>query len=161
MTGPESAPINTSKSVLMICGSMRKQSFNRQLGEIAVQELQAYVDVHWLDYEDVPLFNQDTEFSTPASVTRIRKEVDEASALWILCPEYNNGLSGLLKNCIDWLSRPISPNAQDSVLISKTVTHCGAGGGSAASAAAAQLEQVLLRAQAHTVYNPYASLLGQ
>ncbi|MEE1295764.1 MAG: NADPH-dependent FMN reductase [Bifidobacterium sp.] len=137
--------------VLMVCGSLRERSFNRQMGEVAAHTLNRHVEVRWLDYSDVPIFNQDLEFPTPDPVARVRREVEEADALWILCPEYNSGLPAVLKNLIDWLSRPIEHGGKETALKHKLVTHSGAVGGSAAAFAAAELVDVLARAQADTL----------
>ena len=60
-----------------------------------------------LDYSDVPLFNQDIESPTPDAVKRVRGIVQSADGIWFFSPEYNHFFPGVLKNLIDWLSRPI------------------------------------------------------
>jgi len=56
----------------------------------------------------VPLFNQDIEHPAPDPVRRVREAVKAADGLWFFSPEYNHGVPGVLKNLIDWLSRPVS-----------------------------------------------------
>ena len=71
------------KKILFISGSLRKESFNRQLLEMAAQRLLSDFECTFLDYGDLPLLNQDEEFPAPAAVQRIRSLVASADALWI------------------------------------------------------------------------------
>ena len=114
-------------TVLMIVGSLRKQSFNRQLAQFAAHALAGRANVSVLDWRDVPVFNQDEEFPNPESVSAARAAVAGADALWIVTPEYNHGMPGPLKNLLDWLSRPAEDGAP-SPLFGKTMTMSGAGG---------------------------------
>lgn len=63
------------KNILFIVGSLRKQSFNRQLAAMAEKMLSNRYKINYLSFEDVPLMNQDLEAATPAAVSRVRKEV--------------------------------------------------------------------------------------
>lgn len=94
--------------ILAIVGSLRKESYNRQLALAAKEFLGERVDFELLDYHDVPLMNQDIEYPAPDAVKRVREEVKSADGIWFFTPEYNHFFSGVLKNLIDWLSRPIS-----------------------------------------------------
>lgn len=114
-------------TVLMIVGSLRKKSFNRQLAQFAAGELAGSANVRMLDWHEVPMFNQDEEFPTPEAVAAARTEVAEADAIWIVTPEYNHGMPGPLKNLLDWLSRP-ADDGSPSPLLGKTMTMSGAGG---------------------------------
>lgn len=125
-------------SVLVIVGSLRKRSLNRQLAEYAAAALRGCARVSFLDYADLPLISQDDEVPVPAAVQRVRDEVAAADGLWIVTPEYNHGVPGVLKNLIDWLSRPAFPDGT-SVLFGKPVTYSGAAGSSAARYAMAGL----------------------
>jgi chromate reductase len=117
------------KTVLAIPGSLRGKSFNRALlraaREVAPQELP--IDVYE-ELGSIPLFDEDLETSTsggPESVRRLREQVDRADGLLISTPEYNHSVPGVLKNAIDWLSRP----APREVLAGKPVAVVGASGG--------------------------------
>lgn len=132
-----------NKKVLFICGSLRKNSLNRQLGEMARRLMSASVDTHWLDYSDLPYMNQDIEFPAPDAVQRVRQEVLDSDALWICSPEYNYGIPGVLKNCIDWLSRPLAEGSKETAIRDKLITYTCAGGGSVARYAAANLAVTL------------------
>lgn len=94
------------KKVLLIVGSMREKAFNRQAALMAQKMLEKKADVSILSYEDLPQMNQDIEFPAPEAVARVRKEVAEADGLWFFTPEYNHSYPGVLKNLLDWLSRP-------------------------------------------------------
>ena len=84
--------------VLMIIGSLRKGSFNRRMAGEIQKLIGDRADVTILEYADIPYMNQDIEFPAPAEVARVRKEVQDADALWICTPEYNGNIPGVLKN---------------------------------------------------------------
>lgn len=92
--------------ILAIVGSLRKDSYNRQLALKAKEAIGNRADFELLDYLDVPFFNQDIEFPTPGPVKRVREKVILADGIWFFTPEYNHSVPGALKNLIDWLSRP-------------------------------------------------------
>ena len=92
--------------ILAIVGSLRKDSFNKQLAQAAKESLQKNAELTILDYHDVPLLNQDIEYPAPPAVAKVRAEVMAADGIWFFTPEYNHFFPGVLKNLIDWLSRP-------------------------------------------------------
>lgn len=117
--------------ILFIVGSLRKQSFNRQLAEQARKVIGNRADTALLEWSDVPVLNQDEEFPAPASVQRVREAVADADALWFVTPEYNHSMPGGLKNLIDWLSRPLE-DGSPAVITKKTATYSAFSGGSCA-----------------------------
>ena len=123
------------KKVLMIVGSLRKNSFNHQLAKQVEAMLSGSAEVCFLSYGDLPFMNQDLEFPAPESVARVRQAVQEADGIWIFSPEYNYQLPGVLKNLLDWLSRPLVPNdwERGSAVKGKPVTISGVAGKSAAA----------------------------
>lgn len=133
------------KNILFIVGSLRKQSFNHQLAAMAEKMLEGQFNIQYLDFEDVPLMNQDLEANTPAPVVRVRKEVLAADGIWIFTPEYNYSYPGLLKNLLDWLSRPmdISNFANPSAVVGKKVTASGAGGNNQTASCREKLNDLL------------------
>ena len=133
------------KNILFIVGSLRKQSLNRQLAAMAEKMLSNRYKINYLSFEDVPLMNQDLEAATPASVSRVRKEVLAADGIWIFTPEYNFSYPGLLKNLFDWLSRPmdISNFTNPSAVVGKKVTASGAGGNNQTASCRAKLNELL------------------
>lgn len=121
--------------ILAISGSLRKGSYNRSLARAAQQtvvNIDPSIEFIILDWGDVPLFNQDIEFPAPEAVTRIRESVRQADGIWIFTPEHNHSYPGVLKNLLDWLSRPIS-KTEKQVLAGKPVAFCGTSPGSSGS----------------------------
>lgn len=94
--------------ILAIVGSLRRDSLNRQLALLAKAAVGERAAFDLLDYDDVPLLNQDYEYPAPEPVRRVRKEVKSADGIWFFTPEYNHAVPGVLKNLVDWLSRPVS-----------------------------------------------------
>lgn len=133
------------KNILFIVGSLRQQSFNRQLAAMAEKMLANQFNIKYLDFEEVPFMNQDLESVAPAPVVSVRKEVLAADGIWIFTPEYNYSYPGLLKNLLDWLSRPmdISDYTNPSAVVGKKVTVSGAGGGNQTASCRAKLNELL------------------
>ena len=117
------------KKILFIVGSVRKNSLNRQLAEAAAEIIGERAQATFLEYADLPYMNQDIEFPAPESVERVRKQVKDADGIWIFTPEYNYQIPGVLKNLLDWLSRPVVPGDRSTAAaFGKPVTISGAGG---------------------------------
>ena len=133
------------KKILFVVGSMRKESFNRQRANIIAEELKGKAEVSFLSYGDIPFMNQDIEFPTPEEILRVRSEVEGADGLWIFTPEYNSSYPGVLKNLLDWLSRPHKPNdyANGSSVTGKKVAISGVEGKSAAAGSRGKLKDLL------------------
>lgn len=133
------------KKVLMIVGSLRKNSFNYQLAKQTEQMLAGQAEVSFLSYADLPYMNQDIEFPAPESVARVRRAVQEADGIWIFSPEYNYQIPGVLKNLLDWLSRPLVPNDRERISAAKgkPVTISGVAGRSGAAGVRKNLSMLL------------------
>lgn len=133
------------KKVLMIVGSLRKNSFNLQLARTVESMLTGRAQVTFLFYSDLPFLNQDMEFPVPESVARVRQAVLEADGIWIFSPEYNYQIPGVLKNLLDWLSRPMAPGAsrQSAAVSGKRVTISGVAGRSGAAGVRKNLSALL------------------
>ncbi|RBP59684.1 chromate reductase [Alkalibaculum bacchi] len=95
-------------NIVAIVGSLRKDSLNLQLAKIAQSYVEGKANFEILNISGVPFFNQDIEYPAPEEVQRIREKVKVADGVWFFAPEYNHFFSGVLKNTIDWLSRPFS-----------------------------------------------------
>src|SRR5277367_1226670 len=94
-------------SVLGICGSLRKGSFNQAALNTAIELKPAGMEVTVADISQIPLYNEDVRAQGfPSPVEMLRQQIKAADALLIACPEYNYCMSGVLKNAIDWASRP-------------------------------------------------------
>lgn len=121
--------------ILAIVGSLREKSINKQLATKAKEILGDKVEFEILNYNEVPFFNQDIEYPAPKVVSEIRNKVIDADGIWIFTTEYNHYFSGVLKNLIDWLSRPVS-DTQGQVLSGKKAALSGAAFGGAGTAIA-------------------------
>jgi chromate reductase, NAD(P)H dehydrogenase (quinone) len=125
----------TPLNVLGIAGSLRRGSYNRGLIRAAVALAPADVRITVHELDDLPMFNADVEaLGDPEPVRGFKQAIAGADALLIASPEYNRCVPGVLKNAIDWASRP----ARQSVLTNKPVAIMGAstGGGGTARAQA-------------------------
>lgn len=91
-------------NILALSGSLRSRSTNTALLNAAAELAPVGVAVTLYDYADVPLYNGD--LSVPEAVERLRAAITEADAVLIATPEYNYSIPGVLKNAIDWASRP-------------------------------------------------------
>jgi chromate reductase len=100
-----------SMKVVGISGSLRKGSFNTGLLKHVSNSAPDGVEFEIADISEVPLFNQDMEKDPPQSVEDFKELVSGADAILFASPEYNHGISGVLKNAIDWLSRPPAESA--------------------------------------------------
>ena len=105
----------TTPRILAFAGSVREESFNVRLLQIAVAGAQAAgADVTVLDLREfpLPLFNEDLEREgVPENATRLKQRFLEHDGLLIASPEYNSSVTPLLKNTIDWVSRPAEGEA--------------------------------------------------
>ena len=112
------------KNILFIVGSLRKGSFNHQLAEEAEKMLAGKANVSYLDYSQVPVFNQDLESPVLPVLAEVREQVLVADAIWIFSPVYNHSIPGPVKNLLDWLSRALdlSDTRGASALQDKFVT---------------------------------------
>lgn len=94
-------------TILGIAGSLRRASFNAGLLRAARDSAPDGVTIQIGDIADVPLYNGDTEAAqgTPAAVALLNQQMAAADGLLLVTPEYNNGIPGVFKNVIDWMSR--------------------------------------------------------
>jgi chromate reductase, NAD(P)H dehydrogenase (quinone) len=111
--------------VLAISGSLRADSYNTALARAAAELAPPAVDVELYEgLAEIPLYDADRDGEhTPVAVRELRERIASADALFVVTPEYNGSVSGVLKNAIDWASRPAGP---DSVLWGKTAAIAGA-----------------------------------
>jgi NAD(P)H-dependent FMN reductase len=99
--------------VLVLLGSLRAASINRQLAELAVETAPKGVSLQLFDrLGELPLYNEDIDNDDVAEpVVALRAAAAEADAALVVTPEYNGSIPGVLKNAIDWLSRPFGNGA--------------------------------------------------
>lgn len=110
--------------IVAIAGSLRSGSLNRQLALSAKEVIGHRATFSLLEYADVPLLNQDIEYPAPDAVRRVREAVKGADGIWFFTPEYNHFFPGVLKNLIDWLSRPVG-ETEPQVLAGKPAAISG------------------------------------
>jgi chromate reductase len=99
--------------VLGFAGSLRRQSYNRAILAAASEMVPDDATLEIFDLEGIPPFNQDLELEPPEKVRDFKARIRAADAILIATPEYNYSISGVLKNAIDWASRPYGDNAFD------------------------------------------------
>src|SRR5208282_2737173 len=94
-------------NVLAICGSLRAGSYNKAALRTAIELKPPGMTIETADIRSLPLYNEDVRAEGfPAPVETLRRQIAAADALIFACPEYNYSMSGVLKNAIDWASRP-------------------------------------------------------
>ena len=103
--------MNQQLSILGFAGSLRKGSYNRALLRAASELIPGDANLEIFDLDGIPPFNQDLEYSLPEKVKEFKRKIKAAEALLIVTPEYNYSIPGVLKNAIDWASRPFGDNS--------------------------------------------------
>jgi chromate reductase len=93
-------------NIAVVIGSIRKDSFNRQLAQTITKLFPAEFTFTYVRIDDLPLYNQDDDANPPAQVTRLKGEISAAQGVLFFTPEYNRSIPGVLKNAIDHASRP-------------------------------------------------------
>ena len=125
--------VNQPIRLLGIAGSLRSASFNRALLRAAVEVAPSGVEITTFDeLGALPFYDADVEAAgEPVPVRRLRAAIDRADALLIATPEYNDGTSAVLKNAIDWASRPPQRTLAGKLVavMGASVTPSGARGG--------------------------------
>jgi chromate reductase len=119
-------PYKEKVNVLGIAGSLREGSYNRALLRAAQETAPDDMEIQIFDNEtlkSIPPYNEDIrQLGEPETVEILKREISHADALLFAIPEYNYSMSGVLKNAIDWASRPLG----DSPLDGKPIAIMGA-----------------------------------
>ena len=105
--------MNNPIRILGIAGSLRRESYNRAALRAATKLVPEGAILETFELDGIPVFNQDEEQNPPAKVTELKRRIREADAILFVTPEYNYSVSGVLKNAIDWASRPYGDNVWD------------------------------------------------
>lgn len=104
--------MNKKIKILGIAGSIRQGSYNMLVLKTAVNLAPENTEIEIFDrLDEFPLFNQDKEKDPPEAVAELKEKVREADAVLLVTPEYNYSVPGVLKNAIDWVSRPYGDNS--------------------------------------------------
>lgn len=128
-------------NIAVFVGSLRQDSLNKKLAKSLEAYLPDGVEIHYVDFSAVPLYNQDLEENYPEAALRVKKQIEAADGVLFVTPEYNRGIPGVLKNVIDWVSRPWGQNS----LAGKPAAVIGISGSTLGTALAqTQLRSVLL-----------------
>ncbi len=112
-------------NILGIAGSLRRASYNRGALRAAQELAPEGIRIEIFDLDGIPPFNQDDDRNPPEPVVALKSRIRAADAILIVTPEYNYSIPGVLKNAIDWASRPYDDNAWEG----KPVAIMGASGG--------------------------------
>lgn len=144
--------------VLGFAGSLRKDSYNRAALQAAQELLPTGMTLEIFDLAPIPLFNEDVEREGfPAAVVEFKERIATADALLIATPEYNYSIPGVLKNALDWASRPPG----QSPLMGKPLAFMGASTGYFGSSRAQyHLRQVCVVLNMHPVNSPEVFISG-
>lgn len=144
--------------LLGISGSLRAGSFSTAVLEGLQAELAGKSDLTVFRLNGVPLYDQDLDTANPpAAVAALRKAIREADGVVVSTPEYNYGTSGVLKNAIDWASRPYGQSAfagKAALIVSSSP---GTTGGVRAQH---QTREALSAVGAHVVSHPHVAIAG-
>ncbi len=137
--------------ILGIAGSLRQASFNRGLLRYGREVAGPEAEVEIFDIAPIPLYNHDQEGDLPSIVREFKAKIVSADAILLVTPEYNYSISGVLKNALDWGSRPGKDNSWEG----KPVAIMGASSGShGTSRAQYQLRQMLVTLNMHAINKP-------
>lgn len=144
-------------TVLGICGSLRAASYNKATLRTAIELKPPGMTIETADIGAIPLYNEDVRAQGfPPPVEKLRAQIAAADALLFVTPEYNYSMPGVLKNAIDWASRP-----PDQPFAGKPVAIMGAGAGMAGTARAQyDLRRSCVFLDMHPVNKPEV-LIGQ
>jgi chromate reductase len=142
--------------VVGFAGSLRRGSLNHALLRAAGELAPPGVEVEIVDLLPIPLYNADIEAGgLPEPVLAFRERIAAADALLIATPEYNFSYSGVLKNAIDWASRPPRPSPLDD----KPLAIVGAGGRMGTTRAQYHLRQVMMHLNTHALNRPEVAIV--
>jgi chromate reductase len=102
-----------TRQILFLNGSLRRDSLNRRLGAIAARSLPATYEAVFGELTEIPHYDGDIDNrdAVPEAVQYLRHCISEAEGVYWSTPEYNYAVPGVVKNAIDWASRPLVPRS--------------------------------------------------
>jgi chromate reductase len=103
--------MNRPIRILGIAGSLRRASYNRAALRAATQLVPEGATLETFELDNLPAFNQDEDGNPPAVVSELKRRIRGTDAILFVTPEYNYSIPGVLKNAIDWASRPYGDSA--------------------------------------------------
>ena len=98
-------------TIAVLVGSLRRESINRKLAKALAKLGQGKFKFHFVELGDIPIYNEDLWKDPPAAVLRMKKDIESADAVLFATPEYNRSIPPVVKNAIDWGTRPWGKNS--------------------------------------------------
>ncbi|MEO8573055.1 MAG: NAD(P)H-dependent oxidoreductase [Pyrinomonadaceae bacterium] len=143
--------MNKPVRILGIAGSLRKGSYNHGALRAAAELVPDGATIEIFELDGIPGFNQDDDQNPPEKVAELKRKIREADAILFVTPEYNYSVPGVLKNAIDWASRPNG----DSAWSGKPAAIMGASvGGIATARAQYHLRQIMVSLNMFPINKP-------
>ena len=143
--------MSTPTTVLGFAGSLRKNSYNKAILRAARELMPQDAKLEIFDLEGIPPFNQDLENKMPEKVKEFKARIRAGDAILIATPEYNYSVPGVLKNAIDWASRPYGDNSFEG----KPVAIMGASAGRSGTVRSQyHLRQTFVCLNMHSINRP-------
>ena len=143
---------NETVKIVGISGSLRRGSFSTSLLKILAERALPAIEIRVVTLEDIPLYNEDLDGKSEIqAVAAFKRIIAESDGVLIATPEYNHGIPGVLKNALDWASRPLFESCfkhKPVSIISSSVAFTGG------VRAQYQLRETLISMQAHLVMGP-------
>lgn len=137
--------------ILGFAGSLRNGSYNKSILRAATELLPENAELEIFDLKEIPMYNQDLDGQAQSAVSEFKDKIKSADAILIATPEYNYSIPGVLKNAMDWASRPYGDNSFDG----KPLAIMGASIGNIATARAQyHLRQTCVFLNMHVVNQP-------
>jgi chromate reductase len=143
--------MNSQITILGLAGSLRKKSYNKSMLNAAVELAPKNMKIDVFDLGGIPPFNQDLETKPPVRVRELKAKIRAADAVLIATPEYNYSVPGVLKNAIDWTSRPYADNVWEDKPVALMSASTGMLGGARAQY---HLRQTFVFLNAHPLNKP-------
>src|SRR3972149_11583933 len=138
-------------TILGFAGSLRKNSYNKALLQAALELLPKDANLEIFDLEGISPFNQDLILVMPAKVKEFKRKIKAADAILIATPEHNYSVPGVLKNAIDWASRPYGDNSFEGKPVAIMSASTGMLGGARAQY---HLRQIFVFLNMHPLNRP-------
>jgi chromate reductase len=149
---------NEEVRIAGISGSLRKASFNTALLKILADKSASSITIQVVTLEDIPLYNEDLDTTTGVpAVNTLKRLISSCDGILISTPEYNHGIPGVLKNALDWVSRPALESCFKDKPVSIISSSKAFTGGVRAQY---QLRETLISMQAQLVMGPEVVLGG-
>jgi chromate reductase, NAD(P)H dehydrogenase (quinone) len=144
--------------ILGISGSLRKASFSTAILRTLARKAAPLMLIDVMTLEEIPFYNEDLDRSPgPSAIARLKRSVEETDGVLIATPEYNHGIPGVLKNALDWTSRPAYQSCFRNKPVSIISSSLAFTGGVRAQY---QLRETLIAMQAQLVMGPEVVIGG-